>query len=283
MKTLKTIIVCLAIITISINGKAQSSVGSIKGKVITTDNEPLFGGLVKITQSGVLIGGTQTNEEGKYTYKPLNPGFYEVTVTSIETQLKQITNIEVNPEKTTYVDLKVATNTYTEVIIRAEAYVKPAIEQTEMTMKSINSEDLIHLAVPRGDIKAVIVAIASDVSVDNDGELHVRGSRGNATAYIVDGVKSPNITAVSGLSIQNLSVITGGIPAQYGDVLGGVIVVTTKDYFSGIRSKRIRENYQVEKYERVKREKNAKIEEERRKKEIEDELKLEEEAKSKKS
>lgn len=283
MKTLKTIIVCLAIITISLNGKAQSSVGSIKGKVITTDNEPLFGGLVKITQSGVLIGGTQTNEEGKYTFKPLNPGFYEVTVTSIETQLKQITNIEVNPEKTTYVDLKVATNTYTEVIIRAEAYVKPAIEQTEMTMKSINSEDLIHLAAPRGDIKAVIVAIASDVSVDNDGELHVRGSRGNATAYIVDGVKSPNITAVSGLSIQNLSVITGGIPAQYGDVLGGVIVVTTKDYFSGIRSKRIRENYQVEKYERVKREKNAKIEEDRRKKEIEDELKLEEEAKSKKS
>lgn len=283
MKTLKTIIVCLAIITISLNGKAQSSVGSIKGKVITTDNEPLFGGLVKITQSGVLIGGTQTNEEGKYTFKPLNPGFYEVTVTSIETQLKQITNIEVNPEKTTYVDLKVATNTYTEVIIRAEAYVKPAIEQTEMTMKSINSEDLIHLAAPRGDIKAVIVAIASDVSVDNDGELHVRGSRGNATAYIVDGVKSPNITAVSGLSIQNLSVITGGIPAQYGDVLGGVIVVTTKDYFSGIRSKRIRENYQVEKYERVKREKNAKIEEDRRKKEIEDELKFEEEAKSKKS
>jgi hypothetical protein len=113
--------------------------------------------------------------------------------------------------------------------------------------------------------------------------LHVRGSRGEATAYIVDGVKSQNITAVSGLSIENLSVITGGIPAQYGDMLGGVIVVTTKDYFSGIRAKHMRQNYQQEETDRKKREKNAKIEEERRKKEIEEELRLEEEAKAKKS
>ena len=283
MKTLKTIIVSIAILASNQFSIAQSSVGAIKGKVITTDNEPLYGGLVKITQSGNYIGGTQTDENGKYSYKPLNPGFYEITVTSIETRMKQITNIEVNPEKTTYVDLKVATNETEEIVITSDIYYKPLIDPNITTMKSISGVDILHLAVPRGDINAIITTIATDVTLDSDGRLHVRGSRGEATAYIVDGVKSQNITAVSGLSIENLSVITGGIPAQYGDMLGGVIVVTTKDYFSGIRAKHMRQNYQQEETDRKKREKNAKIEEERRKKEIEEEIRLEEEAKAKKS
>ena len=283
MKTLKTIIVSIAILASNQFSIAQSSVGAIKGKVITTDNEPLYGGLVKITQSGNYIGGTQTDENGKYSYKPLNPGFYEITVTSIETRMKQITNIEVNPEKTTYVDLKVATNETEEIVITSDIYYKPLIDPNITTMKSISSVDILHLPVARGDVNAIITTIATDVTVDSDGRLHVRGSRGEATAYIVDGVKSQNITAVSGLSIENLSVITGGIPAQYGDMLGGVIVVTTKDYFSGIRAKHMRQNYQQEETDRKKREKNAKIEEERRKKEIEEEIRLEEEAKAKKS
>jgi hypothetical protein len=282
MKTLKTIIVSIAILASNQFSIAQSSVGAIKGKVITTDNEPLYGGLVKITQSGNYIGGTQTDENGKYSYKPLNPGFYEITVTSIETRMKQITNIEVNPEKTTYVDLKVATNETEEIVITSDIYYKPLIDPNITTMKSISGVDILHLAVPRGDINAIITTIATDVTLDSDGRLHVRGSRGEATAYIVDGVKSQNITAVSGLSIENLSVITGGIPAQYGDMLGGVIVVTTKDYFSGIRAKHMRQNYQQEETDRKKREKNAKIEEDRRKKEIEEEIRLEEEAKAKK-
>ena len=283
MKTLKTIIVSIAILASNQFSIAQSSVGAIKGKVITTDNEPLYGGLVKITQSGNYIGGTQTDENGKYSYKPLNPGFYEITVTSIETRMKQITNIEVNPEKTTYVDLKVATNETEEIVITSDIYYKPLIDPNITTMKSISGVDILHLAVPRGDINAIITTIATDVTLDSDGRLHVRGSRGEATAYIVDGVKSQNITAVSGLSIENLSVITGGIPAQYGDMLGGVIVVTTKDYFSGIRAKHMRQNYQQEETDRKKREKNAKIEEERRKKEIEEEIRFEEEPKAKKS
>jgi hypothetical protein len=61
----------------------------------------------------------------------------------------------------------------------------------------------------------------------------------------------------------------------------GVIVVNTKDYFSGIQSKRMRENYILENKARVKREKESIQKEKLRKKEIEDELRLEEEAKNK--
>ena len=62
----------------------------------------------------------------------------------------------------------------------------------------------------------------------------------------------------------------------------GVVIVTTRDYFTGIRIKHIAENNYNEKLARIKREKQAKIDEEIRKQEIEEEIRLENEAKQNK-
>jgi hypothetical protein len=279
MKDLKKSIITGLLVISSLPFFAQTSVGIIKGQILTLGNEPVLGAVVKVTQGGVLVGGTSTDENGKYTYKPLNPGYYEIIVTSIETRTQRMSNIEVGPDRTTYVDMKVSTNELTEIPIEA-VYVKPVVDNTMYTMKSINSDDFLHMAVNRGDIKAAIVNIASDVTESPNGDLHVRGSRGEATSFIVDGMKSPSINGVAALAVENITIITGGIPAQYGDMTSGVIVVTTKDYFGGIRAKHMRENYENEKEARIKREAAAKQEEERRKKEIEEELRLEEAAKA---
>lgn len=270
------LLVTLFISTISF---AQTT-GAIKGQVLNTDREPVIGATIKITSGGVLIGGTVTDVEGKYTYKPINAGVYELMVQSFETQTKRITKVEVNPEKTTYVDVTVSANTLSVVTVEEE-YVKPVVDVSYITMRSISSEDFLHSANDRMDIKAMIVGVSSDISVDDNGDLHVRGSRGDASAYIIDGVRVENPNGFTALSVENLSVITGGIPAQYGDMTSGVVVVTTKDYFSGIRSKHMRQRAITERNEFALREQNAKKEEERRKKEIEEELKKEEEAKAK--
>ena len=36
---------------------------------------------------------------------------------------------------------------------------------------------------------------------------------------------------IPGIAVGSVKVYTGGIPAAYGDVTGGVIVVETKSYF----------------------------------------------------
>lgn len=280
MKNLKQSLVTGLLIIAGLAMSAQGLPGAIKGQILTTDNEPVIGAIIKITQGGVLIGGTSTDADGKYTYKPLNAGSYEVLVQSAETETKRVNQIEVSPDKTSYVDMKVAKNTLGEVIVE-EVYIKPVVDNSYVTMKSMNADQFLHTSGDRMDIKAVIVSMSSDISQDDNGDLHVRGSRGDATAFIVDGVRSENITGVSALCVENLSVITGGIPAQYGDITSGVIVVTTKDYFGGIRAKHMRESAYNENKARIEREKNAKAEEERRKKEIEEELRLEEEAKTK--
>lgn len=273
-------LICLGLLLAgSVALEAQN--GAIKGQILNDDRLPVIGATVRILQGGALVGGTSTDTDGKYTVKPLNAGNYEVLISSMETQTKKLTNVYVSAEKTTYVDALVATNTFTEVVV--EGFTAATIEKTYMHIKEIKAEDFAHMAIDRGNIGQAVLAVTSEAMEDSNGEIHFRGGRGEASAYYVDGVRSPGISGVAALSVENVSVITGGIPAQYGDVTSGVVIVTTKDYFGGIQSARMRNSYITEHKERIQREKNAVAEEKKRKKEIEEELKREEEAKQKKA
>ncbi len=273
-------LICLGLLLAG-NVALEAQNGAIKGQILNDEHLPVFGATIKLIQGGSLVGGAVTDEEGKYTIKPLNAGNYEIFVSSMETQTKQITGVKVSSEKTTYVDVAVSTNTL--IGVDVIGFTEATIEKTYMNIKEINAEDFTRLAIPRGDVGQAVLAMTSEAVEDSNGDIHFRGSRGEASAYYVDGVRSPGISGVAALSVENVSVITGGIPAQYGDVTSGVVIVTTKDYFGGIQSARMRNSYITEHKERVQREKNAVAEEKKRKKEIEEELKQEEEAKQKKA
>jgi hypothetical protein len=154
-----------------------------------------------------------------YTYKPLNAGSYDVLISSVETRTKKVTDVRVSSEKTTYLDVAVTSNTLEGVDIIV--YVKPIIDKTFMDIKEISGEDLMHMAYDKSDLGSAIINLTSEATRDENGDFHVRGGRGDATAFIVDGVKSANITGVPSLAVENLAIITGGIPAQYGDNTSG--------------------------------------------------------------
>ena len=65
----------------------------------------------------------------------------------------------------------------------------------------------------------------------NDGELVFRGARKGDMLYLMDGVKTTSIGNVPSSSIGRMMVYTGGLPAKYGDTLGGVVVMESKSYF----------------------------------------------------
>ena len=61
--------------------------------------------------------------------------------------------------------------------------------------------------------------------------LYIRGGRADAIKYVVDGMNVRDGIKVPSRGIGEISVYTSGIPAKYGDVLSGVIVIETKSYF----------------------------------------------------
>ncbi len=90
--------------------------------------------------------------------------------------------------------------------------------------------------VTRQDVTKMPVRSANGVASTVGGVYHeegtenlnIRGGRGDANIYFIDGVKVQGSHNVPKSAIQQVTVITGGIPANYGDVTGGVISIETR-------------------------------------------------------
>lgn len=273
----------ILLVMIGLSSLAQGY-GEIRG--IIKDNEllPVPFATVKILQGNELVGGAQTDDEGRYHYKPLNPGNYELVVMEPGHQTQRVNKINVSPNEATYVDVKLLINSLgtIEVIAPPIDYTKTGVDKTMFSMVSIDSKELSQLAgYSSGDVKNALEMISSDVVSTGDGEVHFRGSRGDANGFFVDGVRTLRAATVPGLSIENLTVFNGGVPASYGDITSGVVVITTKSYFSGIRDKNIRVNEQRERRNEERARKQALEDEEKRKKEIETEKAKEKQRKAK--
>ena len=281
MKTLKlkTAILSLLLVAIGISMTAQGY-GEIRGVIKNQDLEVVPFATIKILQGNLLIGGTQSDANGKYVYKPLNPGSYDMMIIESGHHTQPINKIKIIPNEATYVDVKLTPNILGEVTVVAKAYdyTKAGVDKNMYTMKSLDATELLQLAgSSRGDIKGALTSISSDV-IETNGEVHFRGTRGDATGYFVDGVRTLGASTIPGLGIENLTVFSGGVPAMYGDVMGGVVIITTKSYFSGIREKNMRVNAYREKTLAQKKLEKTKLDEENRLKEIEEEKKKEAEA-----
>jgi outer membrane cobalamin receptor len=80
------------------------------------------------------------------------------------------------------------------------------------------------------DVRDLAATTAGVYQEEEGGSLNVRGSRSDATQYIVDGIKVIGPFSLPKSAIAEVTVITGGIPAQYGDATGGIVLITTKRY-----------------------------------------------------
>jgi len=275
MKTLdlKTTLLCLVFVLFGLSNKAQGY-GEIRGIIKNTDLETVPFATIKILQGKLLIGGTQSDAEGKYKYKPLDPGTYDIVVLEPGHQTQPVNKIKVIPNEATYVDIKLIPNTVEGVTITAKAYdyTHSGVDNNMYSMKSIDATELMQMSSgSRGDVKTLLTSLTTDVLQDKNGDIHFRGTRGDATGYFIDGVRTLGGSNVPGMCIENLTVFSGGVPAMYGDVMGGVVIITTKSYFSGIRAKNMRIMAQQEKIAEQKRIEKAKKDEENRLKEIEEE------------
>lgn len=68
--------------------------------------------------------------------------------------------------------------------------------------------------------------MASRMNSESINSISIRGARMDANAYYVDGVRVRGIDVPNSM-IGSVQLISGGIPANYGDVTGGVVLVNT--------------------------------------------------------
>lgn len=236
--TKHTIIALAAGLLLAVSGNAQANFGEIKGKITEEEtNETLPGVNVWVEVNGSKQG-TATDLDGKFTIKPLKPGTYILHASFIN-KVELQKEVVVYPDQISYENsLVMSDTTLLEVVV--QGYEIPLIDPEQTSKKTVNYKDIQHNPNLR-DIKKLAGGLTSEIKTSENGNSYVRGGRSDASIYFIDGVKvSGQSLSVPGVAIGSLTVYTGGVPAKYGDVTGGVIIVETKSYMDLYNQSRVK-------------------------------------------
>ncbi|MFK7757005.1 MAG: carboxypeptidase-like regulatory domain-containing protein [Flavobacteriales bacterium] len=217
---------------------AQQGTGSIKGKVTDTATDegvPFCNVIVYL--NGNQMTGTTTDFDGNYTIKPIDAGTYDVEFTFVGYTPQRVNGVIVKSNRQTFLDQKMSESDGVDL---EEAVVTgfkvPLIDKDGgASGGTVTREDLSKM--PGRSAASIATTVAGVSSAGTDG-LSIRGSRADGTFYYIDGIKVRGSTNLPKAALEEVSVITGGVPANYGDATGGIISITTRGassfYFGGL-------------------------------------------------
>ncbi|MGB1204540.1 MAG: TonB-dependent receptor domain-containing protein [Chitinophagales bacterium] len=206
---------------------AFAQMGEIQGKVTDSQTgEAVPFANVAITINGTLAGA-QTDFDGFYSIKPVPAGSYEIIFSYIGFQEKRITDVLVRSDKITFLDAQLVEMSELLEAFEVIEYAIPLLQADETsTGSTVTKEDIANL--PTREVGSIASQAAGVFQADEGGNLNVKGSRDEATDYYIDGIKVRGTSALPASAIEQLTVVTGGVPARYGDATGGIINITTR-------------------------------------------------------
>lgn len=204
---------------------AQS--GTLKGKIIDKGtNEPIAFANIIIESGGKQMGGTTSDFDGNYTIKPITPGKYDLKATYVGYKPLLIRGVIINANKITFQDISMESTVVQIETFEVTDYKVPLIDKDKTsTGGTVTSEEIEKM--PNRSASAVATTVGGVFSADGE-RGSVRGQRTEGTIMYIDGVRVRGSSSLPQAAIEEVSVITGGLPARYGDATGGVINVTTK-------------------------------------------------------
>ncbi len=238
MDRLKTnLVVTLALLTVlALSGAALAgSTGKIVGNVTDENGEPLPGASVVL--QGTRLGAS-TDAEGFYVIISVDPAVYQMTASMVGYHSVTQEQIQVRSDFTTTLDFRLREQELEleEMVVVAEA---PPVEPDKTESRYVlTAQDIARTPILRD--ASEFVALEAGVAVDGSGVI--RGGQVEDNLIYVDGVRLQNQDGRGGptsrgsqwwganvKALQEVSVITGGMNAEYGNAQAGVVQMVTRD------------------------------------------------------
>ncbi|HEY5611947.1 MAG TPA: TonB-dependent receptor, partial [Thermoanaerobaculia bacterium] len=227
---------CGLLLLIGTSAFAQGTTATLTGTV-TQDGAPLPGVTVTITSPAMQgTKTTVTSDNGGYLFPALPPGMY--TVTFEMSGMQTITEKSpVSLSQTTRVNAEMRLSAVAEAItVTASA---PAVLESPQIARTFTRAEMDELPVARTIISAVNLSPGVNSGIAGPS---ISGAASSENVYLVNGVQvnenlrgQPHDLFIED-AIQETTVLTGGISAEYGRFTGGVISTVTKsggNEFSG--------------------------------------------------
>lgn len=231
---MKKLIMIFAL-SLGVMASAQENYGEIVGKVYESDGvSPAIGARVWVN-TGTAILGSVADIDGRYRISTVPSGTYEVNFAYVGDTVKVVNQI-VKPDSYSNVkDIAFEGKILKAITVYYNNEDEIKIDKGNEWMITMTTKDLKHNVNIQSPVD-LIANMSSDITKSDDGELYFRGARKGEMIFMLDGVKTQDISKVPGVAIGGVTVYTGGIPAKYGDTTGGVVVMETKSYFDLYRA-----------------------------------------------
>jgi len=204
--------------------------GRLVGQVTDNQGAVIPGVTVTLTSAQGRTDTQVTDSQGTYRFLTLTPGRYSLKAELSGFKNVEQTNIDVGLDRTVTFDLKMQLATLTETVeVQAQA---PAVDVSSTTTGVNVTPELFNKLPVRRDFYA-LTTMAPGVQQDNVGPI-MYGSSSAENQYIIDGLNTTGVElgdkgkTLNNDFIQEIEVKTGGLPAEYGRMTGGVVNVVTK-------------------------------------------------------
>ncbi len=222
-------IYCIVLLfLINVDSQAQTR-SRIVGTILDiSTREPLIG--VNIVVQGTFLGAA-TDEDGQFIIINVPVGTYELEISMIGYQTQIIPNVVVSAERVTTLSLEMQTSTIegAEVVVMAQRdELHKEVSNTQLVVSDVQLQDATGIR----EINAFLQKMPG-VSEDN-GFLTIRGGSADQTGMLVNGLTYNNAavgnaeTSIPLSAIEQVSLLSGGYNAEYGNFRSGLINVTTK-------------------------------------------------------
>ncbi len=229
-------VICLVLcVALAMAGQALAgTTGKITGRVYDKSTGAPLPGVNVIIQGSTM--GAASNLSGEYFIINVPVGTYTMTASMMGYSPLEVQNVKVSADLTTTIDFpleETQLDIVKEVVVVAE---RPIVER-DVTSSStrLSGTDIERMPVTTFTDVVANQAGAVETGGAYSGGLHIRGGRDNEVVYVVDGVIANDpVYMQQGVNIETnaiaeMSVISGGFNAEYGEAMSGIVNIITKE------------------------------------------------------
>ncbi len=224
---IRIIFICILVFSLS---SAAIVAANLSGKVISTNGEPVLGATVELSPRNLKVW---TNEDGFFKFSDL--GFFnvsEISVTRVGYK-KRIHELTENEKRQGFVRLIVEPVPVSmEGVIVTEKR-KPGELRRKQTpsIRELEGRQIMQIPGANQDILRSLSYLPGIVTrSDFSSQLYVRGGGPEQNLVLIDGImiSSPYrlgtfVSAFNPDLVENIQLLPGGFPAQYGNRLSSVL------------------------------------------------------------
>jgi hypothetical protein len=223
---------CLLALLLLVSLPCDAQTSSIEGTVLDPAGNVAIGAEVSVASASAhFYRRTATDEFGRYRITSLPLGAFILRTSASRFVVVEWKGEARTPEPIIH-DVKLAVAGEAQLLTVTG---KPIVNVDSSSSYSEVDDAFIEETPPAPANRAMSAVVESVPGVveEENGRIHIRGSE-TQPQYVLDGIPiADNMSGAFGtqLDTENLrsaEVITGNIPAQFGDKLGGVVTVATK-------------------------------------------------------